>query len=67
MPSEDFGGRDGLIDAAEGAVEALSALEDYITDPIVRSLVRGVREHLEKAVVEATLEVSARRSTQPQS
>ena len=45
--------RDELIEAAAGAVQALSALEDYVTDPVLNRLVRLMREHLEQAIAAA--------------
>jgi hypothetical protein len=51
--------RDELIEAAEGAVVALSALEDYVTDPVLRPLVRRMREQLERAVAAAVVKRSS--------
>jgi len=42
--------RDELVDAAVGAVHALVAFEESDSDPLVRSLVRQLRQRLERAL-----------------
>jgi hypothetical protein len=54
------GGRDELVDAAHEAVQALSAFEEAFSDPLVRSLVRQLRQRLEHAI-DLTAHPGARR------